>query len=279
MAKGGKYAGLSHTLADISAALDRLAAEHSSSTASPHARKLIDNGLVAVTKRIDTLRRAYDPIDQPKAVFDAANPSTIGRFIALALVAQPRVPLSYLKSFYGSGVYAFYYKGPFTPYKPISGTETPIYVGQADPASRDAATPIDQGDRLTGRVLYHRRNLEKATTTLSVNDFDCRTLVVRSGAETQAEDYLIALFKPVWNKEMRILQGFGKHGDASVTRQHPQSPWDVLHPARKWAAGSPPNLKSEAEIKNDVQQHFAATKIFKTNAKVMAAFMDKLKQL
>jgi hypothetical protein len=279
MAKGGKYAGLSESLADIKAALDKLQEEHDAATATPHARKLIDDALRGISMRVTELLRSYDRIEQPKAVFDAADPATIGRFIALALVAQPKVPLSDLQTFYGSGVYALYYRGPFKPYKPISGTETPIYVGKADPEDRNATSPVEQGPKLTGRVMEHRRNIAKATSTLSLADFDCRTLVVRSGAEKQAEDYLIHLFRPVWNREIRILQGFGKHGDAPESRTHPQSPWDVLHPARKWAAGSPPGLKSATEIEADLQGHFAAITIFKTLDEVVKAFIEELKQL
>lgn len=142
---------------------------------------------------------------KPEAIFDSSDPATIGRFIALALVAQPLVPLADLKKFYGSGVYAIYYRGPLNAYSPISGTETPIYVGKADPADRNATTAIEQGDRLSARVLEHRRNIAKAKSTISLSDFDCRTLVVRSGAEKQAEDYLIHLFNPAWNKEMKVL--------------------------------------------------------------------------
>ena len=40
---------------------------------------------------------------------------------------------------------------------------------------------MDQGDRLSRRLSDHRKNIGKATTTLRLDDFDCRTLVVQSG--------------------------------------------------------------------------------------------------
>ncbi|NEK66135.1 MAG: Eco29kI family restriction endonuclease, partial [Xanthomonas perforans] len=60
--------------------------------------------------------------------------------MALALVAQDRVPLARIARTYGSGVYAIYYHGDHPAYAAVSGTETPIYVGKADPKSADART-------------------------------------------------------------------------------------------------------------------------------------------
>jgi hypothetical protein len=47
-------------------------------------------------------------------------------------------------------------------------------------------------------------NIAKATTTLRLEDFEYRALVVQSGWQTPAEDYLIHRFKPIWNSEVRI---------------------------------------------------------------------------
>ena len=64
----------------------------------------------------EKLLRDLDPVQQPTSVFDPSNPKIIGRFTALALVAQARHLLGEVASFYGSGVYAIYYKGSFAPY-------------------------------------------------------------------------------------------------------------------------------------------------------------------
>ena len=73
-------------------------------------------------------------------------------------------------------------------------------------------------------------------------------LVVQSGWETAAEDYLIRLFRPIWNKETKILYGLGKHGDSAETRTNKRSLWDTLHPARVWAAPTLEDARSPAEI-------------------------------
>lgn len=86
---------------------------------------------------------------------------------------------------------------------------------------------MEQGAKLCGRLSDHRKNIDKATSTLNLTDFEFRSLVVQSGWETAAEDYLIHLFSPIWNSETNILYGLGKHGDSATTRANKRSPWDT----------------------------------------------------
>jgi hypothetical protein len=227
---------------------------------------------------LDGAVRRLDPIALPSAVFDPSNPKVIGRFTALALVAQQRQPLSAIGRFYGSGVYAIYYRGRFAPYAPISGTETPIYVGQAAPGLQGAHTARDQGPRLSARLNDHRKNIAKAETTLDLVDFEARLLVVQSGWETAAEDYLIHLFSPIWNSETKILYGLGKHGDDAITRANRRSPWDTLRPGRKWAAASIENARSVDQIMVDLAEHFARTPPYPDSERLLSAFFAELRQ-
>jgi len=213
------------------------------------------------TAAIDLRSRlnALDPVSQPPAFFDPADPRLFGTFAAVALLGQERVPLSQRagQRFYGSGVYAIYYSGDFDLYAPISQTETPIYVGKADPAVRAARTPQQQGPQLSSRLEEHRKNIERATN-LSVGHFQCRYLPIASGWQAVTESSLIALFNPLWNKEMKVLLGFGKHGDSAETRKNRRSPWDVLHQGRKWAgAEALEDAKSIERIEADVASHFS----------------------
>jgi hypothetical protein len=165
---------------------------------------------------IETLRQAYtalDPIKEPMDVFDPAKPSIAGRLVALALVAQPLIPLSQMDKMYGSGVYAIYYFGPHSAYKKISGTETPIYVGKADPRSSEAKTPREQGPQLYGRIKEHQNVINTVERysrdhqdplALRLDDFQYRRLVVATNAQLAAERYLISLFEPIWNEETKI---------------------------------------------------------------------------
>ena len=233
--------------------LDDLVAHASSNTLTAHERRKLDGEIRAVITSLETLLREIDPIRQPSAVFDPSNPKIIGRFIALALVAQKREPLGTVGAFYGSGVYAIYYKGKFAPYKSISGTETPIYVGQAAPADNTARTPIEQGDRLARRLKDHSKNIGLATSTISLSDFEYRALVVQSGHETAAED------------------------DAT-TRANKKSPWDTLHPGRPWAAKSPDG-RSKDRIASDLAKHFSEHRIYKTVDEVLKEFVEELRQV
>jgi len=258
--------------------LEALSIKAREANLSSIARRNLDNGMREIMEVLRDLLRDLDPIRQPEAVFDPSNPKVVGRFVSLALVAQKRYPLADVDRFYGSGVYAIYYKGDFAPYAPLSGTETPIYVGQAAPGLSNAREPIDQGEKLAKRLSEHRKNIQKATSTLDINDFEYRALVVQSGWETAAEDYLIHLFKPIWNSETKILYGLGKHGDDAKTRQNKRSPWDTLHPGRGWAAKSAEDARTEPQIREDLDTHFNATKIYSELDDVLHDFVLELRQ-
>ena len=208
-------------------------------------------------EQLSKLSRGLDPIAQPPVVFDPSDPDTVGTLIARTMLEQERIPLSSLGKFYGSGVYAIYYRGDFSAYSPIRGTETPIYVGKADPATPGAATTEEQGDRLSRRLHDHYRSITNAEN-LSIEDFDSKHLVVKSAWQSTAETYLIDWFKPIWNKEIGICEGFGKHGDSAATRSNTRSPWDTVHPGRLWAKEerNVPNPLSPRQIKAKIAAHY-----------------------
>jgi len=257
--------------------LHRLTEQAASADLSPVRRRALEKQIREVIEDLSAFLGALDPIRQPTSIFDPSNPKIVGRFVALAMVAQDRLPLAEIPRFYGSGVYAIYYKGSFEPYQPISGTETPIYVGQAAPAIKNARTPFEQTDKLSGRLADHRKNIAKAKTTLDIVDFEFRSLVVQSGWETPAENYLIHLFKPIWNKETKLVYGIGKHGDAATTRTNKRSPWDTLHPARAWATTE--EKKSVEQIEKDLAAHFGAHPIYPDLDSVLNSFVEELRQV
>jgi len=213
--------------------------------------------ILTAIDRLTALSVDLDPVTQPPVIFNPADPETVGALIAKTLLEQPRTPLAAAGKFYGSGVYAIYYRGGFPAYAPIRGKDTPIYVGKADPRKPGANTPEEQGLTLSRRLADHMRSITLATN-LHLEDFDCRYLVVRSAWQATAETYLINRFKPIWNSEVNICFGFGKHGDDPKTRGNKRSPWDTVHPGRPWAEKSPPYDLSVEKILGKIAEHYTA---------------------
>jgi hypothetical protein len=206
------------------------------------------DGLATFEERVHQARTEIDKIRLPRASFDPFEPQTVGRMVALALLAQPKEDLSGVPDSYGSGIYALYYIGNHPFYKKISKTETPIYVGKADPSLPDANTPRQQGNKLTGRLREHAKTIKTVETYAAENglpegmypikleDFLCRRLVCATNAQLVAEVHLIRMFRPLWNSETKACFGMSKHGDSAETRSNKRSPWDVVHPGRAWAS-------------------------------------------
>ncbi len=178
--------------------------------------------------------------------------------------------------FYGSGIYAIYYMGDFEPYEPISDTEHPIYVGKTDPAKPHAKSTREQGTSLWERLTKHKSNIGLAST-LRLEDFECRYLVVASGWQVAAESALIGLFKPLWNKETKVVLGFGKHGDAADTRRNTRSPWDTLHPGRKWADNEATKDRLEKHaIEERIKRHFQDSPPVPNADEILHAFLQSV---
>lgn len=259
---------------EITSGIERLRQEADATSITPRGRRRLIAAIALMQDQVAALARAVDDVTLPDAFFDPTDPKLIGHFVALALIAQERRPLATLGRFYGSGVYAIYYVGPAAIYMPIAGTETPIYVGKADPGGH-AKTLIEQGTKLADRLNEHRKNIDKVTG-IEVAHFQYRALAVQSGYQAAAETHLIRLFQPIWNNETRILFGIGKHGDSSETRANNKSPWDTIHPGRAWAAANK-EAKSIAEIEAEVAGHFGRSVIFRDTAEVFAAFVQGIR--
>ncbi|KEO60032.1 Eco29kI family restriction endonuclease [Thioclava indica] len=260
---------------ETAAALGQFAEMVQDTEMTAPSRKRVLATIAEMKDALHTLERSIDPVRLPAAFFDPSEPRLIGHFVALALLSQERNPLESIAPFYGAGVYAIYYTGPADIYAPISGTETPIYVGKADPPT-GAKTVVEQETKLFARLSEHRKNIEKVQG-INLRDFECRALAVQSGYQAAAENHLIRLFWPIWNNETKILFGIGKHGDAATTRANNKSPWDTMHPGRKWAAGNP-EAKSADDIRTDVAEHFRTKPMFRTTEDVFRAFAQGIRQ-
>ncbi|WP_127598329.1 Eco29kI family restriction endonuclease [Nitratireductor alexandrii] len=259
-------------------------------TLSRPAAKKTRESLYSLRDEIAKAAAALDPVREPASWFDPADPYTAGRLVAVALLAQPRVPLDLISRSYGAGVYAIYYKGDHPAYAPISGTETPIYVGKADPSSGTASSPREQGQTLYGRLADHRKairiveqwatgkNLTPPEYPLRIADFECRRLVTATNAQTYAESHLINLFEPVWNRETRICWGISMHGDTDG-RNNARPPWHVLHRGVSWAmAEKRLDSRPLAQILDDISKHFNEKPGFASEEEIIDQFLKAFAQ-
>lgn len=244
--------------------------------------------LMVIAGEIESTRAGLDPIKEPGASFDPGNPDTAGRLVALALLAQDRVPLDRIARTYGSGVYAIYYIGDHPAYRLISQSETPIYVGKANPKQPDARTSREQGPQLFVRLYDHRRMIKTVSAyavehdlpnALRIEDFECRRLVCATNAQLVAENHLINIFKPIWNNETSICWGISKHGDAAETRSNKRSPWDVMHPGRKWAMNEILEDKLSTEtIVERIDAHLEVKKPYRKRERVVRELLTTFVQ-
>jgi len=93
--------------------------------------------------------------------------------------------------------------------------------------SADAA----KGRALFDRLGQHAASIQEAKN-LRLEDFYVRFLVVDDIWIPLGENMLIETFKPVWN---RAIDGFGNKDPGRRRATQYKSPWDVLHPGRKFA--------------------------------------------
>ncbi len=241
--------------------------------------KKIRLGLEQVTTQLRHVATKLDPVLRPESIFDPGDPKTSGRVVALTLVAQARHALAKIPEFYGAGVYAIYYRGDYGPYAALKEKDHPIYVGKADPGNPSAKDAIGQGTKLSARLNEHARSIRKAHATLDIMDFDCRFLIVQTGFQKSAEDYLINFFKPIWNSETKICFGLGKHGDSSETRVNKRSPWDTMHPGREWAKGTLENQKPPDMIVEQIKTHLVKHPPYVDIHGIFEQFMIEMRQL
>jgi len=223
----------------------------------------------SMSERLANFARMVDPATHHD-VYDPSHPEAAADLVARKLTEQNRHLLSTLRPFWGSGVYALYYNGAHPAYERISRREVPIYVGKADPEKSKATDSREQGQKLIARLREHVKSIQAAeryadanpdsgTFPIRVSEFECRYLVLASAYAGAVEAALIRYYQPVWNKEMKVCIGLGKHGDAAETRSNSRSDWDTLHPGRNWATRTEnvPNRRSPEQIQSDIIKHLA----------------------
>ena len=179
-----------------------------------------------------THKRPYNPLQK----------RNLAESIARAILDLAPKSLSETDDLGGAGVYIIYYTGDSPLYKPIAAKNKdgqfnqPIYIGKAIPkggrkggfADDDSAS---RGNALRDRLGQHHDSIKQAEN-LKIGDFKYRALVVDEIFIPLGENMLIEQFQPVWN---RVIDGFGNKDPGVRRKDQYRSPWDVIHPGRKFA--------------------------------------------
>lgn len=202
-------------------------------------------------------QKPYNPLEK----------SNLAESIVRAILESPTRPLSQTSSLTGAGVYVIYYTGDLEWYAPLATKnaldkfEQPIYIGKAIPkggrkggVSEDAAA---KGTALRDRLGQHFTSISEAAN-LEENDFFYKSLVVDDIWIPLGENMLIEQYKPIWN---RVIDGFGNKDPGNRRKDQYRSPWDVIHPGRKFADKLGMNPRTAEEIIADLKSYFETGKV------------------
>lgn len=204
--------------------------------------------------------------------YDPLTYENIGKSVVTALLSQELHELSQRPDFDGAGVYAIYYTGDSKAYAPITGKETPIYVGKAIPQGRRKGQRSDEESTALAKRLGDHASSIGAVASLNLADFKYRALVVKEVWIGLAEQILIGLVQPVWNC---VVDGFGNHNPGSGRKDMIRPRWDTLHPGRTWAAGLT-QKHTEDDILASIGRHFA---VMRESVCGIEVFLQPLGQL
>lgn len=192
--------------------------------------------------RRETLR--FDPLDIDNLMLSVAR----------TLMSEPLYYFDDLPEFGGGGLLAVYYDGGFEPYAPISGTDTPLYVGGAA-LSRAGVS----GRRTDSRVLFQRLRrhgkslMEIVGHEFGLRDFRCRFLVVDDIWIAPTQQLLVTMHRPLWNT---VLTGFGANEQGSTARMSRPSRWSELHSQRSTTTDRP-RLMNRDQLLERVRAHLS----------------------
>lgn len=197
--------------------------------------------------------------------FDPLDRVNLAKSAAEALLEQKPEPLGDMEPFKGAGVYSIYYTGDFPAYDYIRRANendewlAPVYVGKAVPkGARKGVNSLEdakKGTPLNSRLKQHAASIRAAHTTLNIDDFQCKFLVVEDIWIPLIESLIISRFAPIWNNP---VDGFGNH-DPGAGRYNGLRPrWDVLHPGRAWADKCRQRDETADQIEGEVRALLAA---------------------
>lgn len=189
--------------------------------------------------------------------------------IVRAILGSEVRPLSETSHLVGAGVYVIYYAGKLPMYTQVSKRNVngdfnqPLYIGKAIPKggrkgsfSDDAAA---KGTALRDRLGQHLTSVTEGKG-LRPEDFYFRSLMVDDIWIPLGENMLIEHFKPVWNL---VIDGFGNKDPGKRRKDQYASPWDVIHPGRKFTTKLGENPIPASDFIVALRTFFADGKVVK----------------
>jgi hypothetical protein len=194
----------------------------------------------------------YNPLDK----------INLAKSIEGAILQQECKPLGSTIDVKGAGVYLIYYRGPFPPYAQLAEAnrefcKIPIYVGKAIPSGGRKggirSMSSDRGTALASRLRKHAATI-RSTSTLEIDDFRYRYLVLDDIWIPLGENILIETFKPLWNV---AVDGFGINDPGKGRTAQKRSSWDALHPGREYAERLTGGSVDIATVTGRISDHFA----------------------
>ncbi|MGL5363515.1 MAG: Eco29kI family restriction endonuclease [Bosea sp. (in: a-proteobacteria)] len=194
----------------------------------------------------------YNPLDK----------INLARSIEAEILKRDCEPLALTDDVVGAGVYAIYYRGSFVPYAALAeanreSCHVPIYVGKAIPKGGRkggiAAGSMAASTALSLRLRKHASTV-RSTSTLNIDDFSFRYLVLDDIWIPLGENILIETFKPLWNV---AVEGFGINDPGAGRSAQKRSPWDVLHPGRGYADKLTGGGPDAVAVVGRIEDHFA----------------------
>jgi hypothetical protein len=191
--------------------------------------------------------------------FNPLDMENLAHSIVTRMEQTDATPLDDVSLFLGAGVYAIYYRGPFTAYEQLSaqnreGWKYPIYVGKAVPeGGRRGLEAVGHASTktLSKRIRKHGASIRQAEN-LDIADFAVRWLVVEDIWIALGESAMIRRYKPVWNA---VLDGFGNNAPGAGRAEGVRSAWDTLHPGRSHARDLKPRSDTPAALEQEVVQY------------------------
>jgi hypothetical protein len=198
----------------------------------------------------------YNPLDK----------TNLGRSVAEALLLRSVASLTQTADLIGAGVYAIYYIGDFTSYRPVAqrnrngAFEQPIYVGKAVPkGARKGGLSFDAstGTPLRDRLRQHATSIAEVDN-LDLADFHFRSLVVDDIWIPLGENMMIEQFRPIWNL---VVDGFGNKDPGKRRATQYRSAWDVLHPGRSFTQKLAVGGNTSEALATRLEEYFAGLSV------------------